>query len=93
MFSYKKHNKILAVCDESLIGKIFEEDELIIEITKDFYHDEKCNSKEIIELIRKFSIVNAVGKKIIELLIKEKLIDKDKILKIKGIPHVQIIKL
>jgi uncharacterized protein len=95
-FCYKKHTNsetLLAISDKSLVGKTFEEGELKIRITKEFYHEHECTGKEALKLIKESDIVNAVGKDVIDILLKEKLIEKSKILKIKGIPHAQIIKI
>jgi len=96
-FSYKifKYGDgiLLAVSDLSLIGKSFKENDLQIEISEDFYYGKECNQSIVLELIRGATIVNAVGNRIINLLVKERVIDKDSVLTIKGVPHAQIIKI
>jgi len=89
---FKRENEILlAICDPSILGKSFEEEHLRIEINRDFYHEKYAEEEEIMSLIKNATIVNAVGKETIKLLLKNKYIEEGCIIKIKGIPHAQII--
>jgi len=83
--------RIIAICDNNLIGKKFEEKNLQLDLTSDFYKGEEKTKEEIIESIKGSYIVNIVGKKSISLAIKLGIINKDNIIKIKNIPHAQAI--
>jgi len=91
----KIHNKrdshIIALCDEDLIGKKFEEKDLQLEVSESFYKGEILPEDKIIELLKNFNNINIVGKKSINLAIKNKIIEKGHIIKIKNIPHAQVI--
>lgn len=95
-FSYKVfshgNDTLLAIADESILGKTFTENELTITVS-DFYRDKTCDRTEALKLIREATIVNAVGRDIVELLVKENLADRNSVLKIGGVPHVQIVSL
>ncbi|MBI4170056.1 MAG: DUF424 family protein [Candidatus Aenigmarchaeota archaeon] len=94
-FAYKifrqESDTLLAISDFSVIGKTFEEGDKQIVVSEDFYYGKVCNGNEAKKLIRSATIVNAVGKKIISLMVKEHIVDKDNILLIKGMPHVQVV--
>ncbi len=96
-FCYKKFShegeKMLAISDVSVLGKTFEEGELQLTVDESFYRGSECGEKEAIDMVKGSTIVNAVGKDIIALLLKEQLIDKSSVLKIKGVPHAQIVEL
>lgn len=94
MFSYKvfrDEDILLAISDKNLIGKRFEQGELVLEVLENFYSESDCDESRALELIKGATIVNAVGEKIISLMVKEKLIDSSKIIYIDGVPHAQII--
>jgi hypothetical protein len=95
MFSYKIFKQgddiLLAISDSNIIGKTLREKELEIRINEDFYSEKICNDKEASVLIKNATIVNAIGEDIINLLLNEKFIEKENILKIGGVPHAQII--
>lgn len=76
-----------------MLGKKVSEGSLELEVRESFYRDEKCGSRKIVWLSREATIINAVGKNIINVLIDEGLIDKKKILKIRGVPMAQMIKI
>ncbi len=89
---HKLNNRTLvAVCDEDLLGRTFEEGETVLEIKKSFYEGEKKSDVEIGDLMRNADIINVVGNKSIKLALEEELITKEEIKEVQGIPHVQII--
>lgn len=93
-FDYKLYKieseKLLAISDSSIIGKSFQEKEIEIIVSKDFYSEKKCDEKEALLLIKNSTIVNAIGKEIVKLMIKEKFVDENNVLYIEGVPHAQI---
>lgn len=89
---HKRQEKtIVAVCDNDLLGKKFEENDLQLDLTSDFYKGEKIDEKEAGDLIRNADIVNLVGEQSVKLGIEEGIVDKDRILKIAGIPHAEAV--
>ena len=88
---FSNGDNILALADKEILGKTFKDKDLEIDISKDFYHEGFCDEKELLMLVKKSSIVNAMGKESIDFLIKNKFADKDVVLKPCGIPHVQIV--
>ena len=67
---------LLAVSDIDIVGKTFEEKDSQLVVTKEFYAAKTGDEKEIIELLKTATIVNAVGKDIISLLIREDIIER-----------------
>lgn len=94
MFSYNvfKQDKdvLLAICDENILGKTFGNDEVEITIT-DFYKGKKCDAAAAIKLAKNATIINAVGKDIINILIEKKFVDASSVLKIGETSHAQVI--
>jgi len=76
-----------------VLGKTFEEGDLQISVTGTFYHEKTCDAKSAKRLVRSATIVNAVGKDIVNILLKEKLVDKNNVLTVKGVLHAQMIKI
>ena len=85
-------SKVIAICDKEILGKKFEENNLQLDLSSDFYKGEEKEEKEVIDEIKKCSCsLNIVGKDSIEFSIKNNLVDKENIIKIKDIPHAQTI--
>jgi hypothetical protein len=84
---------VLATCDCELLGKVLREGKIVFDINEEFYKGRRVTLEEAIELCRQSSIVNMVGKCIVEQAVKERLVHPEAIIKIKGVPHAQIIKM
>ena len=82
---------ILAICDPELLGKKFTQDDFQLDLTGDFYNGEEKSEEELKELLKDAYIINAVGKKCIDYLLKNNLIEKEKIITIDNIPHAQCV--
>lgn len=83
-------SKVVAVCDKELIEKRFFEGKLCLHIKKDFYKGKLVKEKDLKEIFKNAEILNIVGRRSISLALKEKIINKKNIIKIKGIPHAQL---
>lgn len=91
---YRQGNDVLlAACDENLIGKTFEEGKFQIEVKKDFYNGERVTPEILKKLLKDVTIANLVGDETIRHAIEIGLIDPECIIKIKGIPHAQMVKM
>lgn len=82
---------IVAVCDDNLVGKRFEEKGLCLDLNSEFYKGEKKTEEEAAKAISSAYIVNFVGKKAVALGAKLGLISDGKIIMVKHIPHAQAI--
>ena len=84
---------IIAICDEDLIGKEFSQGKLVLNVTERFYKGDSLSEEEAYELMKDSLNLNIVGKKAIKLALKHKLITKESIIKIQGVPHAQVYQL
>ncbi len=86
---------IIAICDKDLIGKTLTDGNLNLEISERFYKGKEFSEKEATDIVkegkRKSSIFNILGKKSIDFALKNGIIEKENIIKIKDIPHAQSI--
>ena len=83
-------NDVVAVCDKELIGKKFSEGKLCLDIKKDFYEGELMDKDKVKDILKKAGNLNIVGKESIEIALKEKIINQNSIIRIKGVPHAQV---
>ena len=87
---HEKEGRVLvAVTDSNLIGKKFREGNIQLDLTSDFYKGEEKTEEETGDLIRNADHVNLVGKKAIELAVKEGIIEEENIITIQEISHAQ----
>ena len=84
---------VVAICDKELIGKKLKDKNISIEITERFYKGELKSEQEVCKIFQEATNMNIIGKKAIELALKQGIIAKDSIKTIKNIPHAQIYEL
>ncbi|UCB58696.1 MAG: DUF424 family protein [Thermoplasmatales archaeon] len=91
---YKQGNELLVgACDENLIGKKIEDGKFQLEIKKEFYDGERVSPDILKQFLAEATIANLVGETTIKVAIKMGLIDPDCIIRIKGIPHAQMVRM
>lgn len=88
-----RYGGIISICDENLIGKKFIDKDLQLDITKRFYEGELLKEENVVKILKEVSNANIVGKKSIELALKNKIIKKKDVIIIKKIPHALIFSL
>ena len=91
MIWIKRHGKILAACDESIVGKKFSENKLELHLKEDFYKGELIDEKKFTKLLEEAENINLVGENTIRIANKKSLIAEVK--KIKGVPYAIIFKI
>ena len=91
---YKQGNDLLiGACDEKLIGKIFKEGEFQIDVSKEFYDGERISPEVLKKYLEDATIANLVGKDTIKCAVELGLVDPECVIKIKGIPHAQLVRM
>ena len=85
------HGKILVVTDSEIIGKKFEEGNLQLDLTQNFYKGEEVNEEEIKKIIHRFQHVHLTGKNAVALGLNLELINNKKILYVNNIPHAEMV--
>ncbi|MFH0832898.1 MAG: DUF424 family protein [Candidatus Aenigmatarchaeota archaeon] len=94
-FSYRLFKQggelLLAISDSSIVGKKFNDNGLQLIIDENFYSEKLCDEDEATQLIKSATIVNAVGKEIIGMMLKKKFVEEDNILYVSKTPHAQVV--
>lgn len=92
------YRHIVAVCDKELLGKIFEEGNMQLNVKENFYsgEDKKIfEEKELVELLRNMRIedatFNIVGEKSINTAIKAGIINENAVGEISGIKFALVL--
>ncbi len=87
----KKNGEVLAACDENLVGKKFEENDLVLDIKKSFYLDRTVEEKELSVMLAEAKNINLVGEQTINIAKRDKLVNG--VGRIRGIPYAVIFRL
>ncbi|MGC8648686.1 MAG: DUF424 family protein [Candidatus Micrarchaeia archaeon] len=88
-----ENSTIVAMCDEALINKILENNDIFIDINtySSFYKGELVKEDKALEIIYKLNInsANIIGKESINVALKANLIKKENIRFVNEIPYAQ----
>ncbi|MGQ9529814.1 MAG: DUF424 domain-containing protein [Candidatus Bathycorpusculaceae bacterium] len=87
------NNVLLAICDAEILGKTLREGKITFHIKEEFYKGAKVNIEEALAMIENSTIINMVGKNVVEKAVEKGYVHPEAILIIEGIPHAQIVKL
>lgn len=97
MISLKMYQRrgevVLAACDKELMGRTFREGELKLDVCSSFYNGEDANEEMLLNRLKNATIANLVGERTVAVATKHGLVDEDCILRIEGVPHVQLVKM
>ncbi|MFH1210970.1 MAG: DUF424 family protein [archaeon] len=84
--------EVIAVCDCNLVGKCFKEKNLRLDVSERFYKGDVASEDEVLVVISEAHTVNMVGEHSVALGVKAKIVFKENIIKIDGIPHAMSVK-
>jgi len=86
---------VIAICDENLLGKKFEEGIRQLEVRESFFKGDQMSKKEVLDLIKRGvaagSTFNIVGKESINCALECEITEESLVHKIKGIPFAIIV--
>lgn len=82
---------VVAACDEELLGKNLKNVEgFTVEVSRSFYGGVLVGEEELQNYLKQGTIVNLLGEYIVEYALSHGLVLEKAIMKIGGVPHVQI---
>ncbi len=84
------HGVLLVVTDKDILGKIFSEGNVQLDLTKQFYEGKERSAEEIAQLFGKARDIHFTGKEAVALGVEKDLIDSDRILYVEGVPHAEV---
>ncbi|MBS3140106.1 DUF424 family protein [Candidatus Woesearchaeota archaeon] len=85
------HGRVVVVSDENILGRIFEQDNLRLDLTSKFYRGFKKTGKEVIALLKGAQHLHFTGKHSVALAIELNLIESKNILYVNGVPHAEMV--
>ncbi len=84
---------LVAVCDSDLVGKKFAEGRLHVEVSKEFFGEERTTPKELEAALKKATIANFVGCCAVEQAIRLGYVERENVLCIDGVLCAQMVRM
>ena len=92
---HNSYRDVIAICDEDLLGKKFEEGKFQLDVKESFYNGEKKDTSQIAELLlhekTEDATFNIVGEESVNAAIKAGIVTKQGIKTIQGIPFALVL--
>jgi hypothetical protein len=85
------NDRILAACDEEILGQTFIGDGARIHVSEAFYGGESVDAAVLVERMKSVSIMNLVGERVISIAIAEGMVSEDSIIVIGEVKHAQVV--
>ncbi len=81
---------MINICDLDLVGKVINKGDFEINISKEYFHDEEIDDGEATNLLKSSSMLNLVGKNVVDLALKLKLAREESVKVIEGVPFLMV---
>jgi uncharacterized protein len=82
---------LVAVSDESCMGKEFSEGDVSLKVTKEFYGQERADKDEVVSALCEATIANIVGEQSVATAVENGFINADEVIYVQGVPHAQMV--
>ncbi len=82
--------QIINICDLNILGKEINQGDFTINISREYYYSEEIADEAAIKILKSSSIINLVGKDIVDLALSLNLAKKNSIKTIESIPFLMI---
>lgn len=83
--------RIIAACDEDVIGKTFCEGDACITVHEAFYKGESLPEEAYVERLKIATIINLTGNEVVAIAIREGFVSPESVLEIGGVRHAQAV--
>ncbi len=84
---------LVSVCDAGILGETFENGEVSITVTEEFYGGEEADESTVVNALARATVANLVGERAVSLAIERGLVEEANVLDIDGTPHAQFLRM
>jgi len=84
-------DRILAACDEEILGMTFRGDGVKIKVSEIFYGGEAVSEDVFVERTKSVTIMNLVGNRVVGKAVSEGLVSEKSVIVIGGVKHAQVV--
>ena len=81
---------MLAACDADVLGKTLKDGDMNVKISEGFFGTQEVSKEELVIMLGQSSTMNLFGENTIAIAVDNGYVEKDNVMMIDGVPHVQI---
>lgn len=83
---------LVTVCDRDVLGETFEDGQVSLTVTEDFYGGDRVETETVVESLARASVANIVGHDAVDLAVEEGFVDEAHVLDVDGTRHAQFLR-
>jgi len=84
---------LVAVCDSDVLGESFEDGDVSLTVTEEFYGGEEVEEAAVVASLRRATVANLVGERTVALAIEHGFVEEGNVLEIGRTRHAQVLSL
>lgn len=84
---------LVSVCDRDVLGETFENGELSLTVTEEFYEGEPVEEAAVLESLGRADVANLVGTRAVGLAVSEGFVEEANVLEFEETRHAQFMRL
>lgn len=84
---------LVAVCDTDVLGETFENRDVSLTVTEEFYGGEEVTREAVVQSLTRATIANIVGTEAVHVAVEAGIIDQQNVLEIGTTHHAQLVRI
>lgn len=84
---------LVSACDSGLLGETFEDGDVSLTVTEEFYGGDPAPAEEVVESLQRATVANLVGVEVVALAIEHGFVEERQVLDIDGTRHAQMLRM
>lgn len=85
-----QETSMVNICDFEILDKEIDQEDFKINLSKDFFYEEKITRDDAKKILKSSSIINLAGENIVEMALELKLAKKESVKTIQNVPFLMI---
>ncbi len=81
---------VVAACDTDILGDVYTEDGVTLDIDEGFYDGDECELAGVIDALDGFFTANLAGNRLVAALVDEGVVQEGEVATVDGVKHVQL---
>jgi len=82
---------LVAICDDDVLGESFEDGEISLTVTEEFYGAESVDDEAALASLRRATVANLVGERAVSMAIEAGIVEEENVLDVGGTRHAQVL--
>lgn len=84
---------LVSVCDADILGETFEDGDVSITVTEEFYSGDRRDPDDVVAALRRAAVANIVGERAVSVAIDAGVVHEGNVLEIGRTRHAQVLNL